>query len=134
MSEDTSPEDEEALRVFLERPDEVEAEIEGTLQESAAPESLRFTEHPPRIQKTLLEQRDRYLSTVYAATFAISDLLEKSEGIPTRLLEWLRRSVRRLLSVITKFSRLFKLQFIRITFSLTPSIVVQLEPEDGATS
>ena len=82
--------------------------------------------YPADTQLKILEKRNEALAIGYALSVSITDPLQNFRIAHSRPLELFIRVITRFLSLLTKYVRVFKIDSIEITISMTPSIAVKV--------
>lgn len=85
--------------------------------------NLQLESYDENTQNMILENRDKALSTGFIAISTMALIIRKFRSA-AKLSNLFIQLVNRFVSLITKYVRLFKIESIQFTVSLTPSIVI----------
>ncbi len=97
------------------------------LVKNSTTKTLQLESYDENTQNTILENRDKALSTGFIAISTMSLIIRRFRSA-AKLSNLFIRLVNRFVSLITKYVRLFKIESIQFTVSLTPSIVIIFKP------
>ena len=97
------------------------------LVKNSTTKTLQLESYDENIQNMILENRDKALSTGFIAISTMSLIIRRFRSA-AKLSSLFIRLVNRFVSLITKYVRLFKIESIQFTVSLTPSIVIVFKP------
>lgn len=97
------------------------------LIKNSTTKTLQLESYDENIQNMILENRDKALSTGFIAISTMALIIRRFRS-GVNLSNLFIQLVNRFVSLITKYVRLFKIESIQFTVSLTPSIVIVFKP------
>ncbi|MDE1728096.1 MAG: hypothetical protein KGI02_03345 [Thaumarchaeota archaeon] len=130
MSDDISVNEldniQKTMQSYINNFDEIDKEICNLLQNSNA-NTTALEEHSVETQKSILDGRDKALSIGFIAISAVALIIRRFRTA-SKLVDLFIHLVNRFVSLITRYEKLFKINSIQVTISLTPSVIVTFKP------
>jgi hypothetical protein len=106
--------------------EEVEGGLDG-LARSLPRLSVEVLESQPSVRAAVMDARASLLSNVTTVLSSVSSVIQKFRIVPSSLLNALSNFFTAFWRIILKYIGIFKIYFITITISTTPSIVIVLK-------
>lgn len=130
MSDDISVDEldniQKTMQSYINDFDEIDEKISNLLQNSSANTTV-LEEHSTETQKSILEGRDKALSIGFIAISTVALIIRRFHTA-SKLVDLFIQLINRFISLITRYEKLFKIDSIQVTISLTPSVVVTFKP------
>ncbi|MDE1841656.1 MAG: hypothetical protein KGI09_07220 [Thaumarchaeota archaeon] len=131
MSDDISTNELENMRKmtqsYINEFDEIDGKISNLVKNSATKTGTMLEEYPEEIQKSILDGRDKALSTGFIAISTIALIIRRFRTA-SKLVDLFIQLINRFVSLITRYEKLFKIDSVQVTTSLTPSVVITFKP------
>lgn len=130
MSDDISIDELEnikkTMQSYINDFDLINEKIFNLIQNSSAKATV-LEEHPVETQKSILEGRDKALSIGFIAISTIALIIRRFRTA-SKLVNLFIELINRFISLITRYEKLFKIDSVQVTISLTPSVIVTFKP------
>lgn len=131
MSDDISTAELENMRKmvhsYINDFDKIDDKISNLVKNSTVKTITILEEYSAEIQKSTLDGRDKALSIGFIAISTIALIIRRFRTA-SKLVDLFIQLINRLVSLITRYEKLFKIDSVQVTTSLTPSIVVTFKP------
>lgn len=131
MSDDISTNELENMRKmmqsYIDEFDEIDGNISNLVKNSTTKTGTMLEEYPVEIQKSILDGRDKALSIGFIAISTIALIIRRFRTA-SKLVDLFIQLINRFISLVTRYERLFKIDSVQVTTSLTPSVVITFKP------
>ena len=131
MSDDISTNELENMRKmmqsYIDEFDEIDDKISNLVKNSTTKTGTILEEYPEEIQKSILDGRDKALSIGFIAISTIALIIRRFRTA-SKLVDLFIQLINRFVSLVTRYEKLFKIDSVQVTTSLTPSVVITFKP------
>lgn len=131
MSDDISIDEldkiKKTMQSYIDDFNEIDDKISNLVKNSANETGTILEEYPGEIQKSILDGRDKALSIGFIAISTIALIIRRFRTA-SNLVDLFIQLINRFVSLVTRYEKLFKIDSVQVTTSLTPSVVITFKP------
>ncbi|MDE1765302.1 MAG: hypothetical protein KGI27_03390 [Thaumarchaeota archaeon] len=131
MSDDIAVDELENMRKMMQSYigefDEIDGKISNLVKNSMTKTKGILEEYPEETQKSILDGRDKAMSIGFIAISTMALIIRRFRTA-SKLVDLFIQLINRFVSLITRHEKLFKIDSVQVTISLTPSVVITFKP------
>lgn len=131
MSDDISIDEldkiKKTMQSYIDDFNEIDDKISNLVKNSTNEAGTILEEYPEEIQKSILDGRDKALSIGFIAISTIALIIRRFRTA-SKLVDLFIQLINRFVSLVTRYEKLFKIDSVQVTTSLTPSVVITFKP------